>query len=87
MFRTLWSRLLKTKKNMGKHLLTKEERIMEARARRKYMNRRHHIEAKKNRAREVEILKQIKIKEMPLFWRRVEMNSWYERKLTEKNRK
>jgi hypothetical protein len=72
---------------MGKHLITKEERIKIARLKRKTMNKRHHIEAKENRARENAILKYIRIKEMSPFWRRVEMNSWRERIIIERNRK
>jgi hypothetical protein len=71
---------------MGKHLLSREERIRIARSKRKYMNQRHHIEAKKNRKRENDILKLIRIKEMSPFWRRVEMISWRE-KMTNKLQK
>jgi hypothetical protein len=47
---------------MGKHLLTREERIKKAKEWRKYMNKRHHIEAKIQRLREESILEQMKIK-------------------------
>jgi hypothetical protein len=47
---------------MGKHLLTKNERIKKARKWRRFMNRRHHIEAKVQRLREENILQEMKIK-------------------------
>ena len=47
---------------MGKHLLTRDERINKAREWRKYMNKRHHIENKINAKREMSILEQMKLK-------------------------
>lgn len=49
---------------MGKHLLTREERIKKARKWKKFMNKRHHIEAKAQRLREDKILEQMKIREV-----------------------
>ncbi len=47
---------------MGKHLLTRDERIEKARKWRKYVNRRHHIEAKQTAKREEQILKHLNIR-------------------------
>ncbi len=49
---------------MGKQLLTRDERIKKARELRKYMNKKHPIEAKAQRLREDKILEQMKIRDI-----------------------
>ena len=47
---------------MGKHLLTKEERVKKSRKWRKFMNKIHHLERKRASKREEEILKRMNIR-------------------------
>lgn len=44
---------------MGRHELSRDERILKARSIRKFMNKKHHFETKKARLREMRILTSI----------------------------
>jgi hypothetical protein len=60
---------------MGKHLMSREERIVAGRKKRKFMNKRHHLKAKDEKVREEKLLELIRIRGLPAYRRRIEYES------------